>query len=398
MVILRHLLLLRPGAAAFCAVCSCSTKNPFALLVSRPRRIVLTITSDPAFDQRMIRICTSLREAGYDVLLIGRLRPKSKPLPERAFRQRRIRQRIDSGKLFYLSYSLKLFFALLFVRADCFCAIDLDTILPVFYAARLRRKKRVYDAHELFTEMEEVVSRPGIHKMWLAIEQHTVPRFPFGYTVNESLARAYKQRYGVDYAVVRNATVLQPLTIPEKPERFILYQGTVNHGRCFPELIAAMQQVDARLIICGEGNFYEEARALVRELGLEEKVIFEGYVHPENLRAYTLKAYIGITLFVATSESNKLSLANRFFDYMHAGIPQLAMHYPEYAAINAQYEVASLLDEVSPQCIADALNKLLRDEAYYARLQANCLRAREVYCWQREAERMLVVYEKVFQQ
>src|SRR5690606_36531407 len=235
---------------------------------------------------------------------------------------------IDSGKLFYLTYNLKLFFALLFARADCFCAIDLDTILPVFYASRLRRKKRVYDAHELFTEMEEVVVRPRIRKMWLAIERHTVPHFPRGYTVNESLAHAYRERYGVDYVVVRNATVLWPLTIPQKPERFILYQGAVNHGRCFPELIAAMQQVNARLVICGEGNFFEEAQALVRELGLEEKIIFKGYVQPEDLRAYTLQAYIGVTLFVATSESNKLSLANRFFDYLHAGVPQLAMNYP----------------------------------------------------------------------
>lgn len=365
--------------------------------MSRPRRIVLTVTSDPAFDQRMIRICTSLHEAGYEVLLLGRLRPNSTALPPRPFQQRRIRQRIDSGKLFYLTYNLKLFFSLLFLRADCFCAIDLDTILAVYYASRLRRKLRVYDAHELFTEMEEVASRPRIRKMWLAIEQHTVPHFPFGYTVNESLARAYQQRYGVNYAVVRNASVLRPLVIPIRSERFILYQGAVNHGRCFPELIAAMQQVSARLIICGEGNFYEEARALVRQLGLENKVIFEGYVHPEKLRSYTLKATIGITLFVAGSESNKLSLANRFFDYMHAGVPQLAMNYPEYAAINAQYEVATLIDEPQPDRIAAALNRLLTDEAYYARLQAACLKAREVYCWQREAERMLAVYKLVFQ-
>ena len=69
--------------------------------MSRPKRIVLTVTSDPAYDQRMIRICTSLQSAGYDVFLIGRLRPASTDLPARPFLQRRIRQRIDSGKAFY---------------------------------------------------------------------------------------------------------------------------------------------------------------------------------------------------------------------------------------------------------------------------------------------------------
>src|SRR5689334_23669422 len=115
--------------------------------MNRPKRIVLTVTSDPAYDQRMIRICSSLQAGGYDVLLIGRLRPNSKELPQRVFAQRRIRQRIDSGKLFYALYNVKLFFILLFIKADCFCAIDLDTILPVYYASRLRRKPRVYDAH-----------------------------------------------------------------------------------------------------------------------------------------------------------------------------------------------------------------------------------------------------------
>lgn len=364
--------------------------------MSRPKRIVLTVTSDPAYDQRMIRICTSLQAAGYDVLLIGRRRPNSKELPQRPFRQRRIPQRIDRGKLFYALYNIKLFFILLFVPADCFCAIDLDTILPVFYASRIRRKPRVYDAHELFCEMEEVVTRPATQKMWYAIERYTVPRFSFGYTVNESYVQEYRRMYGVNYAIVRNATVLRPLTVPPKPEKIILYQGAVNYGRCFPELIAAMQQVDARLVICGEGNFYEEAQTLVRGLDLEQKVLFKGYVPPEELKAYTLSAYIGITLFVATSLSNELSLANRFFDYMHAGVPQLCTAYPEYATVNTQYEVAMLLDTVSPENIAIALNKLLYDEQYYTHLQAQCLAAREVYCWQREEERLLGVYAHVF--
>ena len=364
--------------------------------MSRPKRIVLTVTSDPAYDQRMIRICTSLQGAGYDVLLIGRLRPTSTHLPARPFRPRRICQRIDSGKAFYALYNIKLFFALLFVKADCFCAIDLDTILPVFYASRIRHKPRVYDAHELFCEMEEVVTRPATQRMWYAIERHTVPRFPFGYTVNESLSREYQRMYGVNYAIVRNATVLRQLTIPPKPEKIILYQGAVNQGRCFPELIAAMKDVDAKLVICGEGNFYAAAQTLTQELGLQQKVMFKGYVKPGELAAYTRSAYIGITLFVATSLSNELSLANRFFDYMHAGVPQLGVNYPEYAAVNGQYEVALLLDEVTPRTVAAALNRLLQDETYYTHLQQQCLKAREVYCWQKEKERLLDVYARLF--
>jgi glycosyltransferase involved in cell wall biosynthesis len=364
--------------------------------MSRPKRIVLTISNDPNYDQRMIRICTSLHEAGYEVTLVGRERPISKPLIERPFRQVRIRQRIDSGKLFYLTFNIKLLWHLLFCKADCFCAIDLDTILPVFYASRLRRKKRVYDAHELFCELEEVVRNPGIQKIWYAIECLTVPRFPHGYTVNKSYVDEYRRMYGVEYAIVRNATVLRPLVLPPARERIILYQGAVNHGRCFEQLIPAMKQVNARLIICGEGNFFAGAQQLARDLGLTDKVIFKGYVPPAELPEYTRAACIGITLFVATSLSNQLSLANRFFDYLHAGVPQLGVRYPEYENINKEYEVSLLLDTVTPDTIAVGLNRLLEDQEYYRHLQDSCLKAREVYCWQEEERRMLGVYDQVF--
>ncbi len=360
------------------------------------KRIVLTIINEPNYDQRMIRICTSLHKAGYEVTLIGRKKPGSRPLIARPFRQIRIWQGLNRGKFFFAGYNIKLFFVLLFTRMDAVCAIDLDTILPVYYISLLRRKRRVYDAHELFCELEEVVTRPATKKMWKWIERHTVPHFHYGYTVNESYVQEYRRMYNRSYAVVRNATVLRPFTIPEKKERYILYQGSVNKGRCFEELIPAMKYVNARLIICGEGNFYEESKQLVREHGLENKVIFEGYVLPEALPRYTEQAYIGITLFVATSRSNELSLANRFFDYMHSGVPQLAPCYPEYERINNEFEIARLVKDITPESIARALNHMLHDEAYYNRLQQNCMQAREVYCWQEEEKRLLNVYQNLF--
>jgi glycosyltransferase involved in cell wall biosynthesis len=355
-------------------------------------KIVCTVTNDLNYDQRMIRICSELCYAGYNVTLVGFKRRNSKPIIPRAFKQVRIPIIAEQGKLLYIDYWLKLFFYLMFKRVDVICAIDLDTILPVYYVSVIRGKKRVYDAHELFTELKEVILRPAIHKMWLWIARHTVPNFKVGYTIGESYAAELKKQYGVNYGIVRNATILKPLTIPAKPQKYILYQGAVNVGRCFEQLIPAMKFVDAPLIICGAGNFYDEAVALVTMHGLEHKITFKGYLPPAQLAEYTLNAWTGITLFEETSLSNKLSLANRFFDYMHYAVPQLCIKYPEYEKINANYEIAYLIEDPTPENIAAALNKLLNDEAYYNRLQANCLQAREKYCWQQEAKVLLKTY------
>jgi len=357
-----------------------------------PKRIICTVTNDLNYDQRMIRICTSLTEAGYDVTLVGFRRKNSKALAERPFRQKRIPIIAEKGKLLYIDYWIKLFFFLLFRRADVICAIDLDTILPVYGVTALRRLKRVYDAHELFTELKEVISRPAIHKMWLWIERKMVPRFPAGYTIGECYAEEFHRKYGVHYGIVRNATILRPLSIPEKKERFILYQGAVNVGRRFEQLIPAMQYVDAQLIICGAGNFFEETQALVAQYGLKDKVTFKGYVAPELLRDYTRQAWVGITLFEETSLSNRLSMANRFFDYMHYAVPQLCVRYPEYEKVNARFEIAALIGDPTPENIAAALNRLLTDDTYHHRLEQNCLAAREVYCWQQQEQTLIKTY------
>ena len=177
--------------------------------------------------------------------------------------------------------------------------------------------------------------------------------------------------------------------------RYVLYQGAVNIGRCFETLIPAMQQVDARLIICGDGNFMEKARELVRQHGLEEKIAFRGSIRPEELKAVTRQAWCGITLFDRRGLSNYYSLANRFFDYMHAGIPQLAMNYPAYREINNCYPIAVLINEPGIQEVADALNELLTNRDLYQSLSEGCKQARLRYNWQEEEKILIRLYQQV---
>jgi glycosyltransferase involved in cell wall biosynthesis len=389
------------------------------------KKLFFTVTNDLVYDQRMIRICGSLSAAGYDVTLVGRKNKNAPPLGTQPFRQRRLRTWYTRGKGFYVEYNLRLFFFLLTKKMSAVCAIDLDTILPCYLVSRIRRLPRLYDAHELFCEMQEVVSRPHIYRSWKAIERLCVPRFLIGYTVNDLIADEFFRLYGVRYSVIRNVPLLRansspaavaPASFPEarKPTspvtgnpvrpgtpplpagRFILYQGAVNEGRCFESLIPAMQTVDAPLLVCGEGNFMEQARALVRQYNLEDKVLFRGMVRPEDLLPITRSAYIGITLFDRQGASNYYSLANRFFDYIHAGIPQIAVDYPAYREINNSYRIAVLVSEPGIREISDALNTLLNNTELYHTLLANCEQARLYYNWQEEEKKLVRLYQQLF--
>jgi len=358
--------------------------------------LYFTVTTDLSYDQRMIRICTSLAGAGYNVTLVGRELKSSVELKHQPYKQKRIHCFFNKGKLFYTEYNLRLFFFLLFKKMDCICAIDLDTILPCYFISKLKNIKRVYDAHELFCEMKEIVTRPRIYKAWKKIERFTVPKFKCGYTVNQPIANEFKKMYNVDYSVIRNIASIYPLLVFDKKEKFILYQGAVNEGRSFERLIPAMKYVDSKLIICGDGNFIQQAQLLVKKNQLQDKIIFKGRILPDKLKTITEQSYIGITLFENTGLSNYYSLANRFFDYIQAGIPQLCVDYPVYAQINNQFEIAVLINDLSEKNIALKLNNLLADELMYERLRRNCLKAREVLNWQEEEKKLIAFYKDLF--
>ncbi|HSN61870.1 MAG TPA: glycosyltransferase, partial [Ferruginibacter sp.] len=282
--------------------------------------IFFTVTTDLSYDQRMIRICTTLANAGYDVTLVGRKLQSSIALKEQPYKQKRLPCIFEKGKLFYAEYNLRLFFFLLFKKMDGICAIDLDTILPCYWISRIKKIKRIYDAHELFCEMKEIVTRPRIYKIWKWIEQITVPHFKHGYTVNQPIADEFFRMYNRHFEVIRSIAIYEEDRQIAEKEKFILYQGAVNEGRSFETLIPAMQWVNAPLVICGEGNFMDQAKKLVKDLHLQDKIIFKGMLAPAELRLITNKAYIGITLFEKEALSNYYSLANRFFDYIHSGV------------------------------------------------------------------------------
>lgn len=359
------------------------------------KKLVFSVTNDLNYDQRMHRICKSLQCAGYDVLLVGRKLRTSIDLIPKSYRQKRLNCLFSKGKLFYLEYNLRLFFFLLFERFDLVCAIDLDTVVPVFLATELKGKERVYDAHEQFCEMKEIVSRPGIKKVWLAVEKLIVPQFKIGYTVNNPIRDYFKEAYNVNYEVIMNAPVLTDVKKVDQ-ENFIIYQGAVNHGRSFETLIPAFRWINCCLWIYGTGNFYREAVELTRKFELEDKVIFKGNILPDELRSITPKAKLGITLFENNGLSNYYSLANRFFDYIHAGIPQICVDYPVYNEINREFEVAVLVTDLSSESLADVINLTLENDVLRGRLQRNCLAARSAYNWQEEEKKLVRFYNKIF--
>ncbi len=361
-----------------------------------PHKIILTVTNDLTYDQRMQRICTSLSTAGYVVELVGRELTASKPLDKYPFAQVRLKCLFNKGKCFYLEYNIRLFFYLLFNKADIICSIDLDTILAGYYAARLKGSKIVYDAHEFFPEVPEVVRRPRIQAAWRWVEKTYTPKVDLVYTTTQSISETFEKEYIRPVYTIRNLPILQEHTLSTQPERpYLLYQGALNEGRGIEHLIEAMKDIDVDLYLVGDGDIAKQLQEQSKQMGLEHKVKFLGFKKPAELMQITAQAYIGLNLLEQKGLSYYYSLANKFSDYIHAGIPQICINFPEYKRINDQYHIALLIDDLDQKTIKAAIERLLNDKKMHCEFKENCLVCRQELNWQNEEKKLISLYEQL---
>ncbi len=368
-------------------------------------KIIFTVTNDLTYDQRMIRICSTLTDNGYEVLLVGRTKPNSIPLQTQSFQQYRFNLWFHKGKLFYLTYNLRLFFFLLFNRFDTIGSIDLDTLLPCYLMAKLKNKPIVFDAHEYFTEVPEVVHRPFTKSIWTFLGNWLIPKVDAAYTVSASLQDLFTKKYGIEFGLVRNISNQKNIaslakktkTLADKP--ILLYQGVLNEGRSLETLIHAMQSINnAVLWLAGEGDLSQSLRQLVKELKIENRVKFLGYLLPKQLKAITAQATIGLNLLENKGLSYYYSLANKTFDYIHAELPAIHVAFPEYCLINKPFPIGILVDDLEITTLINAIQRLLTDKEFYQALKNNCKQAKGVYNWEREKTQLMHIYKSIERQ
>lgn len=280
---------------------------------------------------------------------------------------------------------------------DGICAIDLDTIFPCLLISTLKKIPRIYDAHEYFTELKEVRTRKTIQKVWQGVESFCVPRFRWGYTVSEGLVLEFKKRYNSQFIAIRNMPLLRNFSEQKSDEKFLFYGGAVNEGRGFEYLIPAMKEIEYKLIIGGDGNFMNRLKSLIQQHGVTNKIELKGMLLPTDLYKLAQQATIGLGLAEPEGLNQFYALPNKFFDYLHAGLPQIAMKYPEYSRINNDYNVAFLLPSLSVEAIVQSINLLIKNEEELNRMNEACLKARLVFNWQEEEKKLLHFYAAIFE-
>ncbi|WP_288954753.1 glycosyltransferase [uncultured Polaribacter sp.] len=361
------------------------------------KRIIVSVSNDLSTDQRVEKVCNTLHQNNFEILLIGRILKNSLPL-NRNYKTKRMSLMFNSGFLFYAEYNLRLFFLILFSKKDILLANDIDTLLPNYIVSKIQRKKIVFDSHELFSEIPELETRPTVKKVWQTLEDRILPKLKNTYTVCDSIAAYFNKKYTTNFKVIKNAPISKKdsatrssFSFPHKGKKIILYQGSVNIGRGLELMIDTMIFLDNHLfVIIGSGDIYENLKVYVRDKKLENKVYFLGKLPPNQLKELTPLADIGISLEEDIGLSYRYALPNKIFDYIQAKVPILVSDLPEMKEIVNNYNVGEIVLKRNSESLANQI-KIMIGKDYNLALE----KAKKELIWENESIKLLTIFNNL---
>ncbi len=378
------------------------------------RHVVMLVRNLYTHDTRVEKEVRTLRLDGYRVTVVA---DAGFGLPARETRQggeavvRVARRGPRLPGLRFIVHELRLARCLRSLRPEILHAHDSNALLAVAIAARGRRIPFVYDAHDLW------LGRPrrergrvsfALNQAWYRlVERLLVPRAAVTLTVSEPIARHLERRYRLaEVALVPNYPDFAPPATPrdlralpggeriDMDRPVVLYLGGLMGGRGLEQLVDAMALADRpQLVLLGDGQLAESLRTRAARRGIGDRVHLLPPVPPEEVIAVAAAADLGVSPIVPSCLNYRLSLPNKLFQYMAAGLPVVASDFPQVREIVEGSRCGVVADTTSPQSIAAAIETVLDDlDEARAMGQRGRHAVADRYHWGVSAERLRAVY------
>ena len=417
------------------------------------KRVCMVVKNQLWNDARVKKEALSLKEDGFDVVIVAKPEPgqPSRHLwrgmevirpPKDSAARRRLRQKVVQASAEEkrslratliraarrnrlrraltdlkrdVPWELRLLSAALSTRADIYHAHDLDALMVCAIAASALGSRLVYDSHELWlgSSRYEIATSPFNRLRYRLTERLLLPLADAVIAVTPSRGAEMKRMYPGridELAIVENsvprmetlppeAALRKRLSIPDSA--FVaLYQGVICPERGLEQLLEAAAMLRGRgvyVVLVGHDAWQGTLSRMAVEIGVDDVVRFHPPVPSDRLLELTVSADAGLILFQNTCLNHYYSLPNKLYEYMMAGIPIIASHFPEMGRVIGECDCGRLVNPEDPREIAEAIGEMA--EMDVSRRKAMGAQGREAaldhYHWDIQKSRLLRLYQKL---
>lgn len=274
-----------------------------------------------------------------------------------------------------------------------------------------RRIPWVYDAHEWVSGLSRYGRRTArVVAAWADLEAEYIQDADAVVTVSDELAAALQRRFrlSVKPTVVHNIPPVVGAEAAGPGIRaaagvaddvpLLVYSGGVQEARGVWTAVAALRELpDAHLaVVAVPSKTAPAARRLAEyavELGVADRVHVLDPVAPQAVVPFLATADVGL-IPLRHFGSHEFALANKLFEYLHAGLPMVVSDCRAQAAFVREHGLGAVHPADDPKALAAAVRDVLARKEQLRRVVA-ASPARESMTWPQQALRLQELLARV---
>ena len=227
------------------------------------------------------------------------------------------------------------------------------------------------------------------------------------FTVSESLAEwLIEKKYTNIAYVVRNCRDTERVKLSRNirkdaealdGELICLHLNTIVEESGVENLIRALPEIknNVKVVLLGyffPNSYQQKIQNLISEMGVDDRVCILEPVSASELISYITDADLGVITRRILNINMKVSLPNRVFEMVAAGLPMAVCKISDISSTVKRGNVGLVFDEESVCDITNTINTLVKKEnlKIYKR---NALKNRQKLNWQNESQFLCSVVE-----
>lgn len=251
--------------------------------------------------------------------------------------------------------------------ADLYIAHCLDALPAAAWAAQRHRSKFGFDAED--DHIGELVDTPE-NQLEIAIrrriETEFLPHCQHLTASSPGIARVYGERYGVSMTTILNVFPLSQAprspcaTRNDRALSVYWFSQTIGPGRGLELFIKAMGKMRGHVTLCVRGSdflgYSARLKALAAEVGVANAIYFLPSAAPDEMSQLAAEHDVGLSSELNMPPNRAISLTNKIFSYLLAGIPVLLSNTSAQRELAAKLgQAARLMDLADPDAVAATL-------------------------------------------
>ncbi|MEI7723704.1 MAG: glycosyltransferase [Bacteroidota bacterium] len=289
------------------------------------------------------------------------------------------------------------------IKPDVIHANDFNTLIQAYIASKICKCRVLYDSHEICAENIGIADKKIRKNTIIVLEHLLLKRIGAMVSVSNAAAAYFSHKYKIQLpTVITNCPYKSnmPIAKDKALDGFeALYQGQMYQGRGYEEFVrsAGFLKNNITLVIRGYGSIEGELRKIVADENLGNRVRFDGPVEIKDIVSKASESHLGVVLTQPLNINFKLTVSNKIFEYIHAGLPVLLSDIPEHRYLNEKFNFGIIVNEFSPTGIAECINFLATNPEKYNVLRNNAIKASDTMCWENESKKLIGIYNRLFQ-